>query len=135
VIDANDPRTYRELDWSDVRADDERRDEDTHDDELGYDADHNDDSQYCIHGTFIGSWWGPDYLCGWCEDGVSVAEMHAYYRTQRERKVRDTLRIRDAVVKAVPITAQSLDWWVRYGQVLLDQHRITAEEIDRLEEP
>lgn len=24
---------------------------------------------YCKHGTYIGSWWGPDYLCGYCEDG------------------------------------------------------------------
>ena len=40
-----------------------------YDEELGYDADHNDESQYCAHGTFIGSWWGPDYLCSWCELG------------------------------------------------------------------
>lgn len=33
----------------------------------GYDADRDDPSQYCKHGTFIGSWWGPDYLCGQCE--------------------------------------------------------------------
>lgn len=42
--------------------------------ELPYDGDTNDESQYCQHGTFIGSWWGPDYLCGLCEDGVSVAQ-------------------------------------------------------------
>lgn len=36
---------------------------------LGYDADVTDSSQYCKHGTFIGSWWGPDYLCSWCEMG------------------------------------------------------------------
>lgn len=42
------------------------------DDQLGYDADHDDPSQFCEHGTFIGSWWGPDYLCHWCEAGVSV---------------------------------------------------------------
>lgn len=40
--------------------------------ELPYDGDTNDESQYCKHGTFIGSWWGPDYMCGLCEDGVSV---------------------------------------------------------------
>lgn len=38
-------------------------------DELPYDGDMSDDSQYCQHGTFIGSWWGPDYLCGECEMG------------------------------------------------------------------
>lgn len=25
------------------------------DEELGYDADHDDPRQYCVHGTFIGS--------------------------------------------------------------------------------
>jgi hypothetical protein len=44
---------------------------------LGYDADFSDNSQYCVHGTFIGSWWGPDYLCGWCEDGISEADFRA----------------------------------------------------------
>jgi hypothetical protein len=34
-----------------------------------WDWDRNDRSQYCIHGTFIGSWWGPDILCGRCEMG------------------------------------------------------------------
>ena len=27
-----------------------------------WDWDRNDKSQYCEHGTFIGSWWGPDLL-------------------------------------------------------------------------
>lgn len=34
-----------------------------------WDWDKNDSSQYCKHGTFIGSWWGPDILCGRCEMG------------------------------------------------------------------
>lgn len=34
-----------------------------------YDWDRNDDNQRCKHGTFIGSWWGPDVLCGACEFG------------------------------------------------------------------
>lgn len=40
----------------------------------GYDADHGDESQFCIHGTFIGSWWGPDYMCGYCENGISLED-------------------------------------------------------------
>lgn len=43
----------------------------TQDEVLGYDADHGDERQYCQHGTWIGSWWGPDYLCGACESGIS----------------------------------------------------------------
>ena len=34
-----------------------------------YDWDRSDDRQYCRHGSFIGSWWGPDLLCHWCESG------------------------------------------------------------------
>jgi len=34
-----------------------------------FDWDRNDSSQYCKHGRFIGSWWGPDILCGACEAG------------------------------------------------------------------
>lgn len=37
--------------------------------ELPYDGDLNDPKQRCRHGTFIGSWWGPDYLCLQCELG------------------------------------------------------------------
>lgn len=37
-----------------------------------YDEDLNDERQWCMHGTFIGSWWGPDYLCGLCEDGATL---------------------------------------------------------------
>jgi len=44
-------------------------DHETLDEQLGYDADHNDPRQFCRHGTFIGSWWGPDYMCHACEMG------------------------------------------------------------------
>lgn len=36
-----------------------------------WDWDRNDSSQYCRHGSLIGSWWGPDLLCGACESGIS----------------------------------------------------------------
>ena len=35
--------------------------------EFGWDK--SDDSQYCQHGRFIGSWWGPDIVCSDCEFG------------------------------------------------------------------
>jgi DNA repair ATPase RecN len=34
-----------------------------------WDWDREDPRQYCVHGNFIGSWWGPDILCGDCELG------------------------------------------------------------------
>jgi hypothetical protein len=37
--------------------------------QLGWDADVTDSRQYCKHGVFIGSWAGPDYMCGRCEMG------------------------------------------------------------------
>lgn len=27
------------------------------------------DATHCKHGTYIGYWDGPDYLCQWCESG------------------------------------------------------------------
>lgn len=34
-----------------------------------WDWDRKDSSQYCQHGKFIGSWWGPDIVCFRCEIG------------------------------------------------------------------
>lgn len=48
-----------------------------------YDEDHNDPKQHCEHGTFIGSWWGPDYLCQWCENGTSRADFEAEMEARR----------------------------------------------------
>jgi len=53
-----------------------------------YEWDQSDESQYCKHGTFIGSSWGPDILCGWCESGASEAEYKAYLaRVKHDRLV------------------------------------------------
>ena len=40
-----------------------------------FDWDREDDSQYCEHGTFIGSWWGPDLLCVQCEIGPGPSSL------------------------------------------------------------
>lgn len=32
------------------------------------------DDLYCKHGTFVGNWAGPDYMCGPCEMGVTDEE-------------------------------------------------------------
>jgi len=58
---------------------------DSYDEALGYDADHTDDRQYCRHGTFIGSWWGPDYMCGWCESGEEPPTPEEYEAMRLER--------------------------------------------------
>jgi hypothetical protein len=54
-------------------------------DQLGYDADVSDPSQYCRHGTFIGSWWGPDYTCGACESGYEPTDGYLEWRNRKRR--------------------------------------------------
>lgn len=99
-----------------------------------YDWDQSDDSQYCQHGTFTGSWWGPDLLCQWCEDGVSVAEMRAWRQRQRELRADTALGIAWAVLEHVPVTGTSLDWWVKYAPVLIDQYGVTEADLQRWEQ-
>lgn len=42
------------------------------------------DTVYCAHGRYVGYGGGPDYLCGWCESGATVAEYNGYL-LDRER--------------------------------------------------
>lgn len=60
--------------------------EDDYTEDDRWDWDRNDPGQHCPHGTFIGSWWGPDLLCQWCEDGISVEDM---VRMRRDAYLRD----------------------------------------------
>jgi hypothetical protein len=46
---------------------------------------------YCVHGTFVGNWAGPDYMCGYCEMGVSVEELEAERRWVERRDARRKL--------------------------------------------
>lgn len=39
-------------------------------DELG------EPSYYCKHGIYVGHPWGPDHLCGYCEDGFCEHRVH-----------------------------------------------------------
>ena len=32
---------------------------------------------YCHHGSYVGCWAGPDFMCGYCEDGISDADYDA----------------------------------------------------------
>jgi hypothetical protein len=99
------------------------------DEELGYDADHQDDSQYCKHGTFIGSWWGPDYLCGWCEDGISVAEVREIHKAQRRAQIEKLAETERNVLAALPFNATHLHWWVHsFAPHMLQQARVFTED-------
>ena len=94
------------------------------DDILGYDANHNDDSQYCQHGTFIGSWWGPDYLCGWCEDGISVEEMHEIQAAQEKRRVIDAIAKLEKLGEWLRPYPQLLTWYVTYVEQQAYEQRL-----------
>jgi hypothetical protein len=77
---------------------------------------------YCEHGNYIGSPYGADILCGWCEDGISVAEMHRIQRANRKRRIvremselRQFYEIAIGSLEAVPYnakTATGLTRWV-----------------------
>ena len=103
------------------------------DDELGYDANHNDESQYCQHGTFIGSWWGPDYLCAWCEDGISADEMRDILIAGRRRAVREAEAKYDATLASLieaGVARVQVYWVVQLvGEWLINQHRIGPDEL------
>jgi hypothetical protein len=90
------------------------------DEDLGYDADHEDSSQYCQHGTFIGSWWGPDYLCQWCEDGISAAEMRRILIAERRYEAEQRLAQFDRLVAAFQDQVPERGFQARWATFLLD---------------
>lgn len=40
-----------------------------------YDLSWPDNGGYCKHGGYVGDPYGPDYMCGTCEDGISDLEL------------------------------------------------------------
>lgn len=68
----------------------------TYDDYLQM-ADDRDDSQdsqfrapdgYCEHGQYVGG-CGVDYMCSWCEDGISLAEARRIVARERLAGIRE----------------------------------------------
>lgn len=90
-----------------------------------YDWDQSDDSQHCEHGTFIGSWWGPDLLCGYCEEGISMAELREIRKAERRRQIQKLLDTERDVLAVLPFNARHLHWWVHsFAPHMLEQARI-----------
>lgn len=71
-----------------------------------YDWDRTDSRQYCEHGTFIGSSWGPDLMCGDCEMGYTVKQIERWEVLASRRKVTE---LRDRTVSYIIATAGMLD--------------------------
>lgn len=40
---------------------------------------------YCKHGTYVGGPLGPDFMCGWCEEGVSDIDYANYVHNELMR--------------------------------------------------
>ncbi len=53
-----------------------------------YDPEFRMEQDYCEHGTYIGPPSGADFLCGWCESGISVKEMNEILAAQRLAVIR-----------------------------------------------
>jgi hypothetical protein len=54
---------------------------------------------YCVHGTYVGDPYGPDYMCGACEDSVTVYEYALGLAFSRQRKA--THDFRQAALMAI----------------------------------
>lgn len=51
------------------------------------------EAYYCIHGTFTGNPHGADYMCGWCEDGISDEDYRRAMTLQGNRRRRSSTAI------------------------------------------
>jgi hypothetical protein len=92
-----------------------------YDEMLGYDADHTDDSQYCRHGTFIGSWWGPDYLCQWCELGEEPPTLEEIEEMRIEGlKVKEAEFDRMVASVTSTMRSQGYRYWTALAQGIYD---------------
>ncbi len=57
--------------------------------------------EYCEHGTYVGSWWGPDYLCGGCEEGYTITNLDAYRRGLQVARNWEIERLSERVVSFI----------------------------------
>lgn len=99
--------------------------------------------RHCVHGTPIGDPFGPDYLCGYCEDGVTLAEYFATQSLQAKRQ-----RVEAASRSEGAIFRKLCDEWLPKGQYSasvattivnhwwddMDRLQVECAEFDRLTE-
>jgi hypothetical protein len=52
------------------------------------DPEFRDYDGYCEHGVYVGG-CGVDWMCQWCEDGISAAEATQICRNRRTREIRE----------------------------------------------
>jgi len=65
---------------------------------------------HCEHGTYIGFPGGPDYLCYWCEAGISAEKMEKMLKARQvlenrwiKHRIRQLIKIlkEDGVIKSI----------------------------------
>jgi len=74
-----------------------------------YETDHHNNCQlariiprnYCRHGNFVGDPWGPDYMCGFCENGDDLSLYEIALDDAREHQRRLTEHVVERAQKAV----------------------------------
>lgn len=52
---------------------------------------------YCEHGKYVGG-CGYDLMCGWCEEGVSAAEVAQIHRNRVRREALDFVSFADRLI-------------------------------------
>ena len=88
---------------------------------LEHDGDRQDASQYCEHGKYIGSWWGPDIMCGHCESGISALDLMKGELEYAEKRLQDFSRLVIGDNVGGPSLNRALggiDWESPMGQAL-----------------
>ncbi|TXH12514.1 MAG: hypothetical protein E6R03_12665 [Hyphomicrobiaceae bacterium] len=83
-------------------------------------------SDYCEHGTYVGGWAGPDYLCHYCEMGYTPEEVkwERFERSQARRKERrrDIHLIRALIIDVGDTKGRGFCWKATWICELLDRH-------------
>lgn len=79
-----------------------------------------DTSTHCKHGTFVGHPGGPDYLCGWCEDGTTDAEFLAWQAGAAQRRIDRSLAKLAEFDKVSQVLRDAGIDWSRAVQALED---------------
>lgn len=74
-------------------------------------------TNYCAHGNYVGDWSGPDYICGKCENGVTVQEEALEYGHATAMRLNAAVTVARVLRNGGNLTADE------YARVMADIHR------------
>lgn len=91
--------------------------------DAGYDPAHDDpddDRNYCVHGRYIGPPGGIDYICGYCEEGITREEfeemLHEAFLHRAAKQEEDF----DKMVRVCQKFVLTIGWLPGLAQGLMD---------------